>query len=409
MTKTSPAKQRRVVVTGLGVVSSLGIGWPEFWKNLLAGKSGISKIEAFDTSGYDRYYGGEVKNFDPSKFISKHKIPQMGRASQMAVAASKLALEDAKLSKEIIIKNNMGVAAGTTMGEPKILENLYVKSTSSKKSATDTMSALIYSPHSITLNVSREFLLNSNNLLFGNACSAGNYALGYAFDLIRTGEVDLMLAGGADALSLVAFTGFHRLLAMAPEKCQPFDKNRKGMLLGEGCGMLVLENLDSALKRKAKIYAEILSYGLSCDAVNMTASSYVQISKATKKALEYADIKSDEIDYISAHGTGTPENDREECLSIKSIFGKRSNKVPVNSIKSMLGHTMGAASALEAIACCLTIKDQIIPPTINFETKDPECDIDCVPNQCRKSKVSLALNNSQAFGGNNASLIIQRY
>lgn len=406
MAKKNINKERRVVVTGLGVVSSIGIGWEEFWKNLLAGKSGISKIESFDTSQYDRHYGGEIKNFDPSKFISKHKISQMGRASQMAVAASKMAFDDAGFDKKSALKNKIGICIGTTMGEAQVIENEVESHVIKRRKVSSCSSALTYPASAIIFNPANELKLSGPSYLFATACSAGNYALGYAFDLIRGGKVDVMLAGGTDALSNIAFTGFSRLLAMASEKCQPFDKNRKGMLLGEGSGMLILESFDRALKRKAKIYAEILGYGLSCDATDMTASNYIQISKATKKALAYTHINPDEIDYISAHGTGTPENDRAECLSIKSIFGERSDKIPVSSIKSMLGHTMGAAAAIETVACCLAIKDQMIPSTINFETKDPECDIDCVPNKARKAKFTTVLNNSQAFGGNNACLVL---
>ena len=406
--RSKESDSKRVVITGLGVVSSLGIGWKDFWKSLLAGKSGISKIESFDTSSYDRHYGGEVKNFDPSKFISKRKIPRMGRASQMAVAASKLAIKDAGLDLKSLPKENMGVCLGTTMGEPQILENLYIKSLKKSDSLKiNNISALTYPSNSISLNLAHELKLQGHNIVFGNACSASNYAVGYSFDLIKSGSLDLMLAGGVDALSQIAFTGFQRLLAMAPRKCQPFDKNRKGMIPGEGAGILVLESLESAKRRNANIYAEVLGYGLSCDAYSMTASAYEQILKAGQKALKDSGISPREVDYISAHGTGTPENDKAEAQAIKTIFKERSNKIPVSSIKSMLGHTMGDAAALEAVSCCLSIKNGKIPPTINFKTKDSECDIDCVPNRTRRCQVKIALNNSQAFGGNNAVVVFR--
>jgi len=399
---------KRVVVTGLGVVTSIGIGWQEFWKNLLAGKSGISKIESFDTSAYDRHYGGEVKNFDPCQFIDKRKVKQMGRASQMAIAAAKLAIKDAGFTVKSLPKERTGVCIGTTMGEPQILEEAIIKSMPAGRLKADSISALTYPSNTITLNVSHELKICKDSLLFGNACSAGNYAIGYSCDLIRKGEADLMLAGGVDAFSMIAFTGFHRLLAMAPEKCQPFDKNRKGMMLGEGAGILALESLESAKKRKANIYAEVLGYGLSCDANSMTASASEQILKATQKALKSSNTSPDNVDYISAHGTGTKENDKAECQAIKAVFGERAKKIPINSIKSMLGHTMGAAAAVEAAACCLVIKSGKIPPTINFKTKDEECDINCVPNKTKNHKVKIALNNSQAFGGNNACCIIKQ-
>ena len=409
MVKTSPnnpTKNRRVVVTGLGVVSSIGIGWQEFWKNLLAGKSGISKIESFDTSKYDRHYGGEVKNFNPAKFISKHKIPQIGRASQLAVAAAKLALEDAGLKLSNAVRDSFGVFVGTTTGEIALLEEYYEMAQRSGRISDANF--LVFPSGSLSINIDKEFKLKSDNVVFANACAAGNYAIGRACDLIKSGQIDYALAGGADGLSQVVFAGFNRLLAIAPEKCQPFDKNRKGIIPGEGSGILLLESLESAQKRDVPIYAEILGYGLSCDAYHITDPTVDGVGKAIRKCLKEADLAEGDVDYISAHGTGTIENDCAECQAIEAVFGKRSKQIPISSIKSMLGHTMGAASALEAIACCLTIKDQVIPPTINFETPDPECDIDCVPNKTRKHKVEVVLNNSQAFGGNNACVVLRK-
>jgi 3-oxoacyl-[acyl-carrier-protein] synthase II len=216
----------------------------------------------------------------------------------------------------------------------------------------------------------------------------------------------MFFCGGVDAFSRVAFTGFNRLLAMAPEKCQPFDKNRKGMMLGEGAGVLLLESLEHAQKRGAKIYVEMLGYGLSCDAHHMTQPSEEGIARCMEKALKEAGVSIDKVDYISAHGTGTPQNDKAECTALKKVFGERAKSIPCSSIKSMLGHTMGAASAIESIACCLAIRDQILPPTINFETLDTECDIDSVPNFARKCKMNTILNNSYAFGGNNSCLVL---
>lgn len=261
----------------------------------------------------------------------------------------------------------------------------------------------VFSP-SITRSIGVFLKTKGENLLIPNACAAGNYALGYGFDLIRKGEIDFAIVGGADSLSRVAFQGFQRLYAMSPDICSPFDKDRHGMLLGEGAGILILESLEKALSRKAPIYAKVLEYGLSCDAFNMTIPNRVGIKKSMTKAIKNANISIDDIDYISAHGTGTIQNDKEESGAIKEIFGEK--QVPVSSIKSMLGHCMGAASALESIACCLALKEDIIPPTINFKTPDPECDIDCVPNSARKIKVQTALNNGFAFGGNNCCVVL---
>ncbi len=407
MIKKSSQNDRRVVVTGLGVVSSLGIGWEEFWKNLMAGKSGISKITSFDTSQYDRHYAGEVRGFEAGKFISSSNIKQLGRASQFAIAATKLAIKDAGIRVEDLKKKCAGVCIGTTMGESQVIEQI-VKHTFINMEKLTKMRALIYPANSISVNVARYFKLTGQNVIFANACAAGNYAIGRAFDLIKSGKVDIMIAGGADALSRIAFTGFRRIYAMAPEKCQPFDKNRQGMMLGEGAGIVILESLANAKKRKAKIYAEVLGYGLSCDAYHMTEAAIQGIQNSIEKSLRNSGIKKENVDYISAHGTGTKENDLAECQALNRVFGGFLKKTPVSSIKSMLGHTMGAAAAFETIACCLAVKNNKIPPTINLETQDPECKIDSVPNKGKEHQVNIALNSSQAFGGNNACVVVRK-
>lgn len=401
MVKTNCDKNRRVVVTGLGVVSSLGIGWKEFWKNLLAGRSGINPITSFDVSKHDRIYGGEVKNFDPTKFINKKKARQMGKASQFAITAAQLAIKDAGLKIEELRKSRTGICIGTTMGEIQVIEQI-IKHTLIRKQAIKQIRALISPASSISVNLAGYFKLNGPNLLFSTACAAGNYSLGYAFDLIKSGRADYILAGGSDALSRIAFTGFSRVYSMAPKKCQPFDKNRKGMMLGEGAGILVIESLESAKKRGLRGYAEILGYGLSCDARHMTRPSSQGIVNSITKSLASSLIETSAIDYISAHGTGTKENDKVECEAFKNIFHEELKNIPVSSIKSMLGHTMGAAAALESVACCLAIFDSQIPPTINMDNQDSECEIDCVPNRSRLATLKVVLNNSQAFGGNNA-------
>ncbi len=397
---------RRVVVTGLGVVSSLGIGVEDFWRNLIAGKSGISEIESFDTSAYTVHKGGEVKDFRPTDFIDRRRIPRLGRASQMAIAASRLAMEVAQLAKDEVAA--AGVFLGTTMGESNLIEEMNVNVVKDEVDTIRLSNIFLYPTNSISVNVAIELGCGGHNVMFTTACAAGNYSISYAFDLIRTGEFDVIFAGGSDAFSRIAFTGFNRLLAMAPEKCQPFDKNRKGMMLGEGAGVLLLESLDGARRRKANIYAEVLGYGLSCDAHHMTQPSEEGVARCMSKALLEAGVVSEEVDYISAHGTGTPQNDRVECAAIGKVFGDRARKIPCSSIKSMLGHAMGAASALEAISCCIAIKGGIIPPTINFEMQDEDCDIDCVPNQARKSDIEVSLNNSYAFGGNNNVVVFKR-
>ncbi|MFA5337980.1 MAG: beta-ketoacyl-[acyl-carrier-protein] synthase family protein [Candidatus Omnitrophota bacterium] len=398
--------KKRIVITGLGVVSSIGIGRDAFWENLIKGKSGISKVVAFDTSGHTRHYGGEIKDFRPENFIAKKKIKLMGRTSQLAVTATHLALEDAKLNMEAVNHCKICVCIGTTMGESQLIE--YMSHTLVRSGQKEINKYPIYqSPaNNIPSNVALEFKLQGMNRIFTTACAAGNYAIGYGFDLLQSEEADMVIAGGSDAFSWIAFTGFNKIGVIAPDKCQPFDKDRKGMIPGEGAGVVIIESLESAIKRGANIYAEILGYGLSCDAYHMTNPRVEGVAQCMRNALKEAEISADKVDYISAHGTGTLHNDRTEAQAINEVFNRR--KVAVSSIKSMLGHTMGAASAIEAIACCLTIKNNIIPPTINYEIFDPECDIDCVPNEARRKSIGIVLNNGFAFGGNNACLVLSK-
>jgi 3-oxoacyl-[acyl-carrier-protein] synthase II len=400
--------KRRIVVTGVGVVSSVGVGKDEFWKSIISGKSGISKITSFNTKELRCHYAGEIKNFIPEDFIAKRKIQFLGRTSQMAIAATSQALKDSRLSLRNINKQRTGVFLGTTMGEKPLEESIDVWLMEGYDKI-DKKKILQSTPNNLSANIANYFKIQGPNYLIPTACAAGNYAIGYGFDLIKKGDIDYAIVGGADSFSKVAFIGFHRLYAVAPEKCQPFDKNRKGMLVGEGAGILFLETLESALKRKSNIYAEILGYGISCDAHHMTASHVDGIERVIRKALKESDIGEDEIDYINPHGTGTQSNDKTECAAIKRIFKERYKTIPISSIKSMLGHTMGAASAIEVLTCCLVVKENIIPPTINFETPDPECNIDCVPNRAKIKKVNIALNNGFAFGGNNSCLVIGKF
>jgi 3-oxoacyl-[acyl-carrier-protein] synthase II len=397
---------KQVVVTGLGMVTSIGIGKEEFWKNLTAGKSGISKVTLFDTTKFKRHNAGEIKNFNAVEYIPKNITDFLGRASQFAIISTKLALEDAGLYAADIKQKDLAVIIGTTMAESSVIDfsgEMFIRQKWEEINAQLLLGT--FSP-SIARNVGYFFEFKGDNLLIPNACGAGNYAIGYGYDLIQKGATELAIVGGAESLSRVAFQGFQRLYAMAPEICSPFDKNRQGMLLGEGAGILILEALDKALARGAPIYAEIKGYGLSCDAFNMTIPNRTGIRKAMQKAISASGTSIEEIGYISAHGTGTIQNDKEESQAIKEIFGMK--KVAVSSVKSMLGHTMGAASAIEAIACCLALKEQTAPPTINFKTPDPECDVDPVANQSRKLPLKAVLNNGFAFGGNNCCVVFSQ-
>jgi 3-oxoacyl-[acyl-carrier-protein] synthase II len=273
---------------------------------------------------------------------------------------------------------------------------------------TNTDIVHMFSP-SISRDLGYFFSIKGTNSLIPNACAAGNYAIGYGYDLIRMRHNDMAIVGGAESLSRIAFQGFQSINGMSLKKCTPFDKDRKGMLLGEGAGILILESLDSAIKRKAHIYAEVAGYGTSCDAHHMTIPHQRGVKKAMEKALRNSGVTVSQIDYVSAHGTGTIANDKNEIAAIKELWGDSCKTPPVSSIKSMLGHCMGAASSIEAIACCLTIENSVIPPTINFKTPDPECAIDCVPNIARHQKVDIALNNGFAFGGNNCCVVFRRF
>lgn len=397
----------RVVITGLGVVSSIGIGWQEFWKSLLAGKSGISPITSLDTAEFFTHNGGEVKQFNPEPHIVPERLPYLNRATQMAVVSTELALLDARLTKELLANSRVGISQGTTTGAVQTIEAINDLILQGREVTNERFYQL--PTHSPPSEVAKRNATRGPCFMFSTACAAGNYAIGYGYDLIRMNRADLVLAGASDPFSRISFTGFNQFKAIAPEKCQPFDKNRKGMMVAEGAGALVLESLDSAIARNAPIYGEIAGYGLSCDAHHMTTSTVEGIAECMRKALKEAGLSTGDVHYISAHGTGTPTNDKNECAAIKEVFGQRFKDIPVSSIKSMLGHTMGAASVLEAITCALVVKNDIIPPTINYETPDPECDIDCVPNQARTQTVKVALNNSYAFGGNNASLVLKKF
>lgn len=401
---------RRVVVTGIGVISPVGTGRDAFWSALLAGKSGIGPVTAFDSTNYAAHVGGEVRDFDATCHIKKRGSEQAGRASQMAIGAARLAIEDSGLSLDSIPPRRIGVSMGTTSGEPLFVEHYNDARKESGEDAVDPQWMALYPCHVISTHVANEFDVRGPSMTIPTACAAGNYAIGYGYDLIRTRRADVMLAGGADAFSRIPYMGFARLGAIAPERCQPFDKNRKGMVPGEGSGMLVLEPLDAALARGAHVYAEILGYGVSCDAHHMTAA-HPQADgaiRAMTAAMKDSGVGVGDIDYISAHGTGTPTNDRIESLAVRTLFGERAPGVPMSSIKSMLGHTMGAASAIEAAACALALDTGWIPPTINHEEPDPECGLDIVPNQARQTNPKIVLNNAYAFGGNNASLCLGR-
>jgi 3-oxoacyl-[acyl-carrier-protein] synthase II len=378
---------------------------------LLAGACGIGPVRSFDTSAFPVHIGAEVHDFRPEEFLCHLSADSIGRTSQLAIAAAWLALEDAGLGAPRFAKDRAGVSLGTTSGEPQFVERF---NDIRKTEGVAALPGAVYQRYpcsQISANLATEFDLSGPALTIPTACAAGNHAIGHAFDFVRTGRTDMMLAGGADSFSRIPYMGFARLGAIAPERCQPFDRNRKGMVPGEGSAILILESMEAAFARGAKIYAEIAGYGLSCDAHHMTASHPEGDGaiRAMTAALRESGINASEIDYVSAHGTGTPTNDRVESIAVTKLFGQRAAQVPISSIKAMIGHTMGAASAIEAAVCAMAIDTGWIPPTINLEEPDPEFDLDYVPNNARQTGPRTVLNNAYAFGGNNASLCLRRF
>lgn len=399
---------RRVVVTGLGPVSNIGTGVADFCAGVKAGRSGISPISRFDASGFPHYMGGEVQDFEPKAMLLRLDPEQWGRASQFAAAAARLAVEDAGVDEDALAASRAGSVFGTTGGEALVLEQLTEQGLSTGYAELPHEQALQTHSSRISVAVNQELRLTGDAITLSTACSASNYALGYAYDQIRHDEADFMVAGGADSIGRWSHAGFFRLGALTEKACSPFDKDRSGILTGEGGAALFLESLDSALARGAQIYAEVLGYGLNCDAAHMVAPDPANIAQCIRLAHRNAGITPADVDYICAHGTGTPANDLMEARAVAEVFGERIP--PISSIKSMLGHTMGAASAFSAIASVLGIRDSFLPPTINFRELDPQLPpIDPVPNRARSAEVRIAQVNGFAFGGNNAITILGKF
>jgi 3-oxoacyl-[acyl-carrier-protein] synthase II len=401
----------RVVITGLGVISPIGSGKHRFWEALLAGTCGIAPVTSVDASKLSVHLGAEVRDFDPASYLRKRSPEAVGRTSQFAVAAARMALEDASLSDEAPLLRTAGVCLGTTSGEAWVVERYNDLRCAAGLDAIPGEMFHKYPSNVIPSNIAIELGLHGPCMMIPTACAAGNYAIGYAFDTIRDNRAELMLAGGADAFSRITYYGFARLGAIAPKRCQPFDKNRKGMVPGEGAAVLILESLEHARARGANIYAEVRGYGISCDAHHMTAAHPLGDGavRAMARAMKDSDVSPADVDYISAHGTGTPTNDRVEAIALHTLFGARARQLPMSSVKSMLGHSMGAASAIEGVVCALAIATGLVPPTINFEEPDPDCEVDCVPNHAREVRPGVVLNNAYAFGGNNACVCFSKY
>lgn len=396
---------RRVAITGIGIVSSIGIGIEAFEESLRVGRSGAGPIEAFDTTGFRYATGCEVRGFEPERWVRRVPLAEVGRATQFAIAAARMAAADAGLDEEELRRQHGIVSIGTTDGGSDDGERLAEAAVRSGPEAMDPVVARRVPASRLAVGVARELgLSNVDVSTIATACAAGNYAIGNGFDALRTGEADFALCGGADAMCRATFTGFYRLGAIDPERCRPFDRNRRGILTGEGGAVLAMEPLETAVARGARVYAEVLGYGLNCDARHPVAPDADSVRRCMELALADAGVTPAEIDVISAHGTATKANDVTECSAIRTLFGPQPPRTV--SVKSMLGHTMGAASALAAAACAVGISGGFIPPTINHEETDPECGVDCVPNVAVTADLKTVQNNALAFGGNNAVLVL---
>ena len=410
--------KQRVVVTGMGVVSPLGTDIKTFWSNLTQGTSGAGPVTRFDPAGFNTRIAAEVKNFNPADFIDKKELRRMDRFTHFALAAAKMALGDAGLDLTKVDRDRVGVVLGSGIGG---LETLEEQHNVLLNRGPDRIS-----PFFIPMIISNmgagqiaiTYGLRGNNITMVSACASSNHALGESFRLLQRKEVDVVISGGSEApITPLGVAGFIAMKALTtrndtPEKAsRPFDLKRDGFLIGEGAAILILETLEHALKREAKIYAEIIGYGTSCDAYHITAPdpSGIGAALALERAIQDAGIEPEMVDYINAHGTSTPLGDKAEAVAIKKVFGEKTQNLPVSSTKSMTGHLLGGSGGLEAVACILTICHGIIPPTINYEYPDPECDLDIVPNQARIAPVKIALNNSLGFGGHNVILVFKEF
>ena len=408
--------KRRVVITGVGAVTPLAVGAEQSWQALCQGKSGVAKITKFDTSSFKSQIAAEVKDFHPEDFLDKKKIRRTDPFIHYALAATRMALEDSGL---IINQSNcarVGIVVGTCAGGMITYEkNLLTL----REEGQDKVSPFFITGFIANMaagEISIIFGAKGPSKCVATACATGTHSIGDAFRLIQYGEADAMIAGGSDAYILpIVIAGLDRMRAISrrndmPEKAsRPFEKNRDGFVPGEGAGIVILEELESAMRREAKIYAELVGYGSKIDGLHITEPDWENQAKCIELALQDAGISPDEVDYINAHGTSTILNDLTETKAVKAALGEHSRKVPVSSNKSMTGHLLAASGVVEAIFAVLTIRDGIIPPTINYETPDPECDLDYVPNVARRTEVKTALSNSFGFGGANAALVFRKF
>ena len=410
--------ERRVVITGLGVVSPLGCDLEVFWRSLLAGQSGIGPITRFDTTGLDCKIGGEVKDFHPERFMPPKEVRRNDRFVQFSAVAAKKALTDAHLDLGKHDPNRIGILIGSGIGGMETIEN--------QATVLVTKGPQRVSPFMIPMLIINmasgyvSILLNVKgpNLSVVSACATGTHAIGEAARAIVHGDADVMIAGGSEAaVTRLGYAGFCSMKAMstrndAPEKAsRPFDAERDGFVMSEGAGVVILESLEYASRRGAQVYCEVAGYGITGDAYHMSAPAPdgEGAARSMAMALKHARLNPEQISYINAHGTSTPVGDKCETTAIKTVFGAHARKVAVSSTKSMTGHLLGAAGGVETAICALAIRDNVVPPTINYEYPDPECDLDYVPNTARPMKVTACVNNSLGFGGHNATLVVKKF
>lgn len=411
-------EKRRVVITGIGAISPYGVGVEKFWKSVVNGASGIRPITHFDATKFDCRISGRTLDYNPLDYFSTKEARQISRFVQFALVATKETLVDAKIDLKEIDLERLGVIVGSGVGSLKTTEEEYEKylNKGPRKISPFFIPKVIINEASGQISIMTGAKGPATCVV--TACATATNAIGDAFRLIQYNEADMMIAGGSEsATTILGVGGFSALKALTqrndePEKAsRPFDLNRDGFVMGEGAGITFLESLDHAQARGADILAEVVGYGRTSDAYHITAPDETGsgAAKAMELALKDANLTADQISYINAHGTSTKLNDRVETLAIKKTFKEYAYKVPVSSIKSMTGHLLGAAGGIELIACVLALRDNVIPPTINYETPDPDCDLDYVPNIARKTEVITAMSNSLGFGGHNASLIVKRF
>ena len=410
--------KRRVVVTGIGVISPLGTGIEKNWKRILEGRSGIRRITKFDATNFPVQIAGEVPDFNPDDFIEKKEIKKMDTFIQYALAASIMAQKDAGLEITSDNAERVGVYIGSGIGGLPAIEHWH---SILKEKGPDRITPFFIPMVLINLasgQVSIKLGAKGPNTCAVTACATGTHSIGDAYNLIRNGEADAMVAGGTEStITPLCIAGFNAMKALStnnaePQKAsRPFDKNRDGFVVAEGAGVIVLEEAESAKKRGARIYAEIIGYGMNADAYHMTTPSPdgEGAERCMSLAIKSAQINPHEVDYINAHGTSTYYNDLYETMAVKTVFKEHAKKLAISSTKSMTGHLLGAAGGVEAVFTALSLYQGIMPPTINYENPDPECDLDYVPNKAREKKIKIAISNSFGFGGTNAALVFKKF